>query len=136
MSASRRRTWRGSGLLEQDAVEGAVLGVERHHGTDEARDDAVEAVAGGGRLGGGAFEDRLALGEVRLHERHEQRVLAREVLVQRPDRHAGPVGDVVRGRRGIAAGRENLSRGPHDGVDRRARARLTRPFSGSKLVGA
>jgi hypothetical protein len=70
-------------LLEQHAMERPVALVERHHPFHEVADHLLEVVAATRHgVGAGALEDRFALGQVRLHERDEQRVLAREVLVE------------------------------------------------------
>jgi stress-induced morphogen len=56
---------------------------------------------------------------VPLGQRVQQRLLVREVLVQRADRVAGALGDAVGGR-GHALALENLSSGLQEGLHRQA----------------
>ena len=65
------------------------------------------------------LECRRALGEVPVDERDEDRVLVREVLIQRPDRYASSLSDAVGGSGGVAMTLKNLSSGLQDRLDGR-----------------
>ena len=81
---------------------------------------------------------REAALDVPFGERQEQRVLRWKVLVQRADRHAGPRRDVIGGGVGVAALRENVSRGRQQALDRLLAARLARcaPAPLCRLAGS
>ena len=59
-------------------------------------------------------------------ESDEKRILVREVLIERPDRHLGFVGDVVGGGSGVTLLVEDASRGIENALDRETGTLLTR----------
>ena len=67
--------------------------------------------------------------EVLLGQAHEQRVLVREVLIERSDRDASSLGDVIGGRVVVAERFEKTSSLVEDACDEFARSLLTRPFA-------
>src|SRR5690606_31554716 len=71
-----------------------------------------------------------------LEQRHHQRVLAREILVQRPDAHARDLGDAVGARPIEPLLDENASRGLEDGLDRGLRSALSGALAREKLHAA
>lgn len=75
-------------------------------------------------------EPRCRRFDVSFGESDEKRVLVREVLIERSDRHFGLVGDVVGGGSGIALLVEDASRGIQDAFDRATGPLLTRGFAG------
>ena len=68
--------------------------------------------------------------DVLPRERHQDRVLVREVLVEGADRHVGLVGDVVGGGCGVTLLVEDASRCVEDPLDGAARPLLTWRFTG------
>ncbi len=74
--------------------------------------------------------ERSDLIEVPIRECDEQRVLVREVLVQRSDRDMGSVGNIVRRRRVVPALVENASSLVEDAGVERPRSLLNRSFAG------
>ncbi len=95
---------------EQHAVESRPMRVRLDHRVDEGRNRDL-----GGRasieLRERGNERALRSEQVTRREHREQRFLVREVLVERPHRDAGALGDRVGGRSRDAALLENASRG-------------------------
>ena len=95
---------------------------------DDRSDHDVEARVGGhlvqqcGDLGGGGLD-------VPLGERDQERVLVREVLVERADRDTCLVGDVVGGGPGVSLLVEDASRRVENAFDRSPRPLLTWGFA-------
>jgi len=97
-------------LLEQHAVQRRLVRVQGDHRAHEARHHVVQRGARvGQRLRRRAREQPLGGGQVLLEQRDQQRVLVREVLVERADGHAGERGDVIGGRTRVAAEGEDPS---------------------------
>lgn len=105
---------------EMQFVELVLLNEE----VDDSAEDDIETVPCAqsaqqiGESGSGGFD-------VSLGERDQERVLVREVLVERPDRDLCLVGDVVGGGPGISLFVEDASRRIEDAFDRPAGPLLT-----------
>ena len=134
-SRSRRRSWSRS-LLEQNAMQGRLVTME----LDQRLHDAFERIANRRWIvdqpGEQRHEHALALSEMALGQGNEDRVLVREVLVERADRDAGALGDAVRRACCVAVARENLSSGLDDRLERGGRSRLDGPASGCSARAA
>jgi hypothetical protein len=100
-------------------------------------DDGLEEAAneGGERLprrpvGEGGEEDLTLPIELPLGQRHHDRVLVREVLVERADRDARALRDAIRRPRRVSALLENPSCAVEDRRDRFSRPALLGPLAG------
>jgi hypothetical protein len=114
-----------------------IVRVQHHHRAHEAFHDVAQVGARRRqRLRRRPHQERLGGRHVFFEQRDEERVLAREVLVERADRHTGERGDVVRRGPGIATGREDPSSRIQDGADRVVRPPLQRHPAPVQPAGA
>ena len=113
-------------LFGQHPVQARRLLVERNHPVH----DRGQGVAQRRRLVDERLErgpgHLLGLGHVSPHELDDDRVLVREVLVERSDRDPGSLGDAIGRAGGVAVALENVSSRLQDRLDRLARTLLTR----------
>jgi protein-S-isoprenylcysteine O-methyltransferase Ste14 len=114
-------------FLEEDAMQGRVARVHRDHRLDVERDRRRQVEVA--RPRGAVAQGRLHLVEVLVDQGDEDRVLVREVLVERADRDAGALGDAVGGAGAVPVAGENLSCSAQDRGDRLPRSPLPRRLS-------
>ena len=107
--------------------------VHRRSRTDEHTTDYFEIRLGGAQSPG-RFPDLVeSLGNMSLGDAGKERVLVREVLIERTDRHPGLFGDLIGRRSVISALDENVSSRVENAVHHLPGTPLLRPLS---LLGA
>jgi hypothetical protein len=104
--------------------------VPEHRGIDERSAQLLDVRFLGSQPLRQHLDERSDLVEMSIGQRDEQRILVREVLVQRSDRDLGGFGHLVRRRRVVPALVENASSLVQDTGVERPRPLLNRSFAG------